>query len=107
MAAKKPGARKRSPSKGAAAFPDVIYAQASPRSVGGGSLFDAGPSVNADSVLAYFSENEVTQAAATGLQEAGFRILQISPTTINIAAPRSTYEQAFGTTLITEEREVL
>jgi hypothetical protein len=108
-AKKKPSARasKRSASADSSAFPDLIYAQASPRSIGGGSLFDAGPSVTAQTVPAYFSDGQVVQAAATRLQEAGFRVLQVSSTTINIAAPRATYEEAFGTTLVTEEREVL
>lgn len=100
-------ARSRSRKKESGAFPELIYAQASPRSVGGTSLFDAGSAVTAETAPAFFSEDQVNQAAATRLQEAGFRVLQVSRTTINIAAPRSTYEEAFETTLVTEEREVL
>ncbi|MBE2314611.1 S8 family serine peptidase [Solirubrobacter sp. CPCC 204708] len=107
MPPKKPRASKRSASTKASAFPDLIYAQASPRSIGGGSLFDAGSTVTAANVGAYVSDARVLQAAVTRLQEAGFRVLQVAPTTINIAAPRETYEEAFGTTLVTEEREVL
>jgi hypothetical protein len=41
------------------------------------------------------------------LQDAGFQILQISPITINIAASRETYERAFRTTIVAEERPVI
>jgi Subtilase family len=98
------GSRSR---KGGADFPDVIYAQASPRSVGGVSLFDAAGTVSGQTVPQFFSEPAVIQAAATRLQDAGFRVLQISRSTINIAGARQTYEEAFGTTLVTEERPVL
>jgi hypothetical protein len=101
------GTRRRTAKKESAAFPDVIYGVASPRSVGGTSLFEAGSTVTAETVSNFVSDTTVISAAARRLQEAGFRILQISPTTINIAGSRATYEEAFSTTLVTEEREVL
>jgi hypothetical protein len=88
-------------------LPDLIFAQASPRSVGGVSLFDAGPTVTANTVPSFYSENDVVQAAVQRLRESGFQILQISAATINIAGPAGVYEAAFGTQLVTEERPVI
>lgn len=88
-------------------MPDVIYAQASPRSAGGTSLFDASAAIRGDTVANFFSEDAVTRAATLRLQEAGFRVLQVSPTTINIAGPAEAYERAFSTTLKTVERDVI
>lgn len=87
-------------------LPKLIYAQASPRSVGGRSMFEMG-SVSADSVQAVMSEPEIVLAAGAQLQEAGFSVLQVSSTTINIAGPASLYRSAFNIDLITEDRPVI
>ena len=88
------------------AMPRLVYAQASPRSIGGMSLFDA-PMVNAENVVAFTSEDQVIRAAVMQLTQAGFQVLQVGATTINIAGPPRLYEQVFGTNLVTEEREVI
>jgi hypothetical protein len=88
-------------------LPDAVNAQASPHSVGGLSLFDAGAAVNADAVARFYSEDAVIQAAASRLREAGFDVLQISATTINIVGPPQLYEETFNTRLETEERPVI
>jgi subtilisin family serine protease len=85
-------------------IPDRIFAQASPRSAGGVSLFEAQQQINAATVGNFLSQQEVINAAAARLQNAGFEVLQITPTTINIAGSRQTYEQAFNTTIVAEER---
>ena len=41
------------------------------------------------------------------LQQAGFSVLQATALTINIAGTRETYEQAFNTRLIAEERATI
>jgi subtilase family protein len=89
-------------------LPNLVYAQASPRSVGGTSLFDAaaGP-VAADTVRYFTSEDAVVREAATRLGEAGFQVLQLASTTINIAGPPELYESYFGVTLRAEERPVV
>jgi subtilisin family serine protease len=107
---KRSGARRRSSSRGAGAkgaLPDLIYAQASPRSIGGTSLFEAGAAVHSGSVQAFFSEAAVVQAAVNRLLESGFQVLQVAPATINIAGPPAAYERAFGSQLVTEERPVI
>jgi subtilisin family serine protease len=105
---KRTGKRTNSSRSGSpAAMPDVIYAQASPRSIGGVSMFDASTPITADQVVDYTSEAAVIRAAEARLRSVGFDVLQVSATTINIAGPRERYEEVFRTTLFTEEREVI
>ena len=87
--------------------PAVLYAQASPRSVGGVSLFDYAPPMTQEVVPAFASEEATVASAVVRLRSAGFEVLQVSPVTINIAGPPSLYEQVFSTTLVTEERPVV
>jgi subtilisin family serine protease len=75
--------------------------------VGGVSLFEAGEQITAETVPNFFSQQDVIGAAVVRLQEAGFEVLQITPTTINIAGSQATYEQAFNISLVTEERAVI
>jgi subtilisin family serine protease len=83
--------------------PDLIFAQASPRSLGGTSLFESAPASSRDAT-AMMSERGVTRDAASQLRDAGFTVLQVSSTTINISGPRALYEQAFECRLTAEER---
>lgn len=92
---------------GKSVMPKVIYANASPNSVGGVSLFDGGDRINAETSANFVSEQEVITRAVNRLRDAGFEILQVSPVTINIAGSQSTYERAFNTKLIAEERPVI
>src|SRR6185295_15213840 len=80
--------------KDAQGLPRVIFAQASPRSVGGRSMFEMG-SVTADSAQSVMSEPEVVLGAASQLQQAGFTVHQVSSTTINISGPADLYRRAF------------
>lgn len=102
-----PQSKRKNPAKPAGGLPDLIYAQASPRSIGGTSLFEAGGAINSSNVTAFFSDGAVIQNAVVRLQEAGFQVLQVTATTINIAGPPAAYEQVFGTQLAAEERTVL
>lgn len=109
------GSRRRSSGRSASSprrsaaprLPNLVYAQASPHSVGGTSLFDAGRTVNQESVLGFLSDDQVTHAAVIKLQEAGFQVLQVSQTTINIAGPPKLYQDVFNTSLEAEERAVI
>lgn len=101
-------ARRKNVKKGdRPAVPKRIFAQASPRSVGGVSLFEAGEQINAKTVGNFFSEAETIRRAASKLQDAGFEVLQVSQATINIAGSPKTYERAFKTTIIAEERPTI
>jgi Subtilase family len=90
-------------------MPKRIFAQVSPRSIGGVSLFDAnaGSQITAETVPNFFSEESVVNRSVDLLRQAHFEVLQVSPTTINIAGSKTTYEQAFRTQLREEERDVI
>ncbi|MDF0675830.1 MAG: S8 family serine peptidase [Nitrospira sp.] len=89
------------------AIPKVIYANASPFSVGGVSMFEVGNQISVETVANFLSEQEVVVRAVNRLRDAGFQVLQISPMTINIAGSQATYERAFNTRLVAEERPVI
>lgn len=88
-------------------MPKIIYANASPLSVGGVSMFEGGHRINAETVANFVSEEEVITRAVNRLRDAGFQILQVSPMTINIAGSQATFERAFNTKLAAEERPVI
>jgi subtilisin family serine protease len=88
-------------------IPSRILAQASPRSLGGVSLFDAQSQINSATVGNFLSEEEIAIRAATRLQDAGFDVLQVTRLTINIAGTVETYQQAFNTTITAEERPTI
>jgi subtilisin family serine protease len=85
------------------ALPDFVYAQASPLSVGGVPLFDAGVRISRKTVNAVKSNLLVIRAATAQLRGAGFEILQVSPIAINFAGPPDLFEKAFRTKLVEKE----
>ncbi len=91
----------------ALAVPGRIYAQASPHSIGGVSMFDAQDRIDSSVAASFFSEGELVLRAASMLREAGFDVLQVSPASINIAGPRELYQRAFNTRLYVEQRPVI
>lgn len=88
-------------------IPKIIYANVSPHSVGGVSMFEAGNRINAETAANFVSEHEVIVRSVNRLRDAGFEILQVTPMTINIAGSQATYERAFNTKLVAEERPVI
>lgn len=87
--------------------PERIFAEASPHSLGGVSMFDADGQISMATVANFHSDQELVRRAALLLQDAGFEVLQISETSINIAGTPATYETAFGAPIVAEERPVL
>ncbi|HEX9343021.1 MAG TPA: peptidase S8, partial [Actinomycetota bacterium] len=87
-------------------LPELVFAQASPRSVGGTSLFEAGP-VTQDMAADFISDPELLRRTAEQLAAAGFQVLNVSAQTVNIAGAPALYEAYFQTQLRTEERPVL
>ncbi len=104
---KAPATKAKTKKKAESPIPKIIYGQASPRSIGGVSMFEAQTQINSDTVVNFLSEDEVVNRAVNRLREAGFDILQVSPLTINIAGSASTYDRAFNTKLYAEERPVI
>jgi hypothetical protein len=88
-------------------IPERLFANASPLSVGGVSMFDAGARINADTVANFYSEEKIIYNAVSKLRLAGFEILQVSQATINIAGSLDTYMKAFNTKIVAEERPVI
>lgn len=97
-----PGRRAKAQGK----LPNRVFAQASPRSIGGRSLFDVSM-ISEQDVANYTSEEAITRNAISELQGAGFEVLQVGDCTINIAGPPGLYNDVFGTKLFTEERPVI
>ena len=87
--------------------PSRIFAQASPRSISGVSMFEGQSQIRAETVGNFFSEGEVVEAAVARLSEAGFEILQISPMTINFAGTAAQFRRAFKTDIVVEDRPVI
>ena len=70
-------------------------------------MFEGRQRINAGTVGRYLSDADLTRAAVDRLRQAGFDILQVTALTINIAAPARTYERAFKTRIVAEERQTL
>lgn len=87
--------------------PAKLFANVSPHSIGGVSLYAAGAQINADTVVNFFSEEKLVTSAVEKLKLAGFEILQVSDISINIAAPIEVYEKAFNCKIGHEERPVI
>ena len=113
MASKKPAPTRKvkpataKPGNEKPVVPDRIYAQASPHSQGGTSMFDAQEMINSSTAANFLSDPELVNRAALRLQDAGFEVLQISSLTINIAGSPDTYKRAFGTSIVAEERPAI
>jgi hypothetical protein len=99
-------------------LPSIVYAQASPRSIGGTSLFETG-AVTARTAQAVQSEPRVVEQAAQQLRDAGFTVFRDAErgrdgagelareATLNISGPPDLYERAFRCSLESQERPVL
>ncbi len=120
MAKKKSSAKRRPPASSRRArqtiltskpskdpLPPIIYAQASPRSVSGVSMFEGQERITSSTVMNFMSEGDVVQGAVARLQEAGLTILQISPLTINIAGTPAAFRKAFNTDIVVLDKPVI
>ena len=101
---KKASAKTESAAEAELKFPRRIFAMASPRSLGGLSMFEADSMIDAGTVAHFDSDPGLVQAAVIRLEAAGFEILQVTTLMINIAGSRTTYERAFNTKLVIEQR---
>lgn len=99
--------QKKTPKKDKIKVPAKIFANASPLSVSGVSMFDVGNQINTETVANFHSEDQVIYRAIDKLEQAGFDVLQASRVTINIAGSLKTYEKAFNTKIVSKERPVI
>jgi subtilisin family serine protease len=92
----------------AALVPALVYAQASVHSLGGTSLFAVNPDdITQNTVDRFKSDKRLVRRAVNRLKKAGFTVLNVSDTTIGIAAPAEVYARAFNTEIVAEERPTL
>ncbi len=89
---------------------DQIFAEVSPRSVGGTSLFSALPddAVNQDTVQAFRSEPSDLREAITRLKGLGFVVHHpdASVITLTISGPPELYKQVFGVDFTTQQQQM-
>jgi len=88
------------------ALPDLIYAQASPLSISGQSMFEPWQRISAFNSVAFASAPNLISTAIARLRANGFEILQVTPQTINIAGPPDAFERAFRTKIVEKEFEL-
>ena len=88
-------------------MPDIVFAEASVKSVGPVSLFEESTIINSDTVNNFYSESQLINSATERLRAEGFEVMVRGDTTITIAAPPKVFERAFNTTIETVERDVI
>ncbi|HDX9535733.1 TPA: hypothetical protein ROX87_005229 [Bacillus thuringiensis] len=91
----------------ASSLPSLVYAEASVHSIGGVSLFETKELITPENVEQFHNNPEIVDKAVEKLKEAGFDVLHIGPTSINIAAPIETFEKVFQTKIVPVEHEVI
>jgi subtilisin family serine protease len=101
-----PKANAKQRESASASLPQTIYAEASPRSADGGSLFDA-PPVTSDVVTRFYSEPRVMTDAVSRLQGEGFEVLSVGAATVTIAGPPKTFERVFKRRIVATEDETM
>jgi subtilisin family serine protease len=104
-------ARKRAgsskPDKDGFSIPPRLFAQVSPHSLGGLSMFDYDGPMEGDMVANFASDEDLIRRTAQALADAGFDVLQLSAYTINVAAPINTFERAFKCKITPHELRTL
>lgn len=84
---------------------EIIYAQASPHSIAGKSLFSS-TGFNENNVSDYYSDKKVVNKAVSKLKKAGFEVHFVAKTSISISGKKSLYEQFFGKKITKESKKV-
>ncbi|MEV5407256.1 S8 family serine peptidase [Thermopolyspora sp. NPDC052614] len=91
----------------AGSLPETLYAQAVPWPANGRrSLFDHDV-VTEENVLAFVPDFELAEEAADRLRERGFTVYDERVPAIGICGPPSLFEEAFGCSLLVQERMVM
>ncbi len=88
-------------------FPELLYAEASVSSLGGSSLFTTKNLPTIQNIDEYRSSKEKIDEALGRLQNANFKILDVSDTTISIAGTREQFESVFKTPIHAQDRQVI
>jgi hypothetical protein len=77
-------------------MPKRIFAQVSPLSAGGASLFESMGKITSETVVNFRLEQYIISEYASILSMAGFEILHMGNQTINLAGSRTTYEKTYS-----------
>lgn len=88
-------------------LPAKIFAEAVVRSTSGESLLDTSQLITSDNVSLFYSPKDDLEIAKERLRSAGFEVLDIGKTSINIAASPSVFERSFKANLAAIERPVI
>jgi subtilisin family serine protease len=88
-------------------LPELVFAEVSPKSPKGESLFEAMESITTETVSGYQSDRRIVGSTVEKLGAEGFDVRHISPRTISVAAPAKVYERVFKTKIVPEERETV
>lgn len=88
-------------------LPSQIYAEAVVCPASGGSLLSFNNPITSENVEQFHVDSQRIKAAADQLVSKGFEILELGPFSITIRGSPALYEEAFQTTLVTEERPVI
>jgi serine protease AprX len=86
---------------------EELIAAVSPRSQGGVSLFETTQPITAENVGAFTSDASVIAGAVDELKRLGFRVLQVSETTISVAGSRKLFQDVFGVRLRREKATMM
>src|SRR5215211_2203243 len=91
----------------ATTLPETVYAELSPKSRFGVSLFDMNEKITSKSVENFTSDRDIVHKAMKELQKLGFQVLFTNYITINVAGPPKLYEKIFKTSLITKQKPTI
>lgn len=88
-------------------LPPIVYAEASVHSLGGVSLFATTKPITRQTINEFYADTELNRQAVKLLRQEGFRVLNVSPVSITIAAPATIFAKVFKTKIIAEEKPTI
>jgi hypothetical protein len=71
------------------------------------SVIDAQEAITARNISEYRGSEEVAEEASQKLQDRGFEVLQVGPTSLTISGDQRLFEDTFGTALETKSTNVM
>jgi len=84
-----------------------VVAEAILRKADGTSVIDAQEAITARNISEYRVSEEVAEEASQKLQDRGFEVLQVGPTSLTISGDQGLFEDTFGSTLETKSTNVM
>ena len=75
------------------------------RSADGSSILEANEAITAGNIARFRVEAETIDLVSTKLKRLGFKVIQVSPTSLTISGDKGVFEKVFQTTLELQGRE--